>query len=289
MNILKQNTIIYILAIMLMAFVFYACDDGNDNSQTKTFIVTFNAGNGSVPTTQTITEGDKAVRPIDPIKIGYECKFIGWFKEADLTNAWDFDTNTVNGNITLYAKWRSYDIGEIGPGEGVIYYRTSDGFIITDNNSTAFYLEASPNDMLTKLTWASSIFWPESFGGTGSWQKIGTEETAIGTGRKNTALILATDNDAPAAKTCINYNGGNLNDWFLPSKDELNLLYNSKNYFGNLEEGVYYSSSENETMLSMVWSQNFGTGDQYYTRKGGHNSQNISELYLYSVRAIRAF
>jgi len=31
--------------------------------------------------------------------------FGGWFKEDTFTNQWDFATDTVTGNITLYAKW----------------------------------------------------------------------------------------------------------------------------------------------------------------------------------------
>jgi len=31
--------------------------------------------------------------------------FAGWFKESAYTNEWDFATDTVDGNVTLYAKW----------------------------------------------------------------------------------------------------------------------------------------------------------------------------------------
>jgi len=31
--------------------------------------------------------------------------FGGWYSEDTFNTQWDFDTNTVTGNITLYAKW----------------------------------------------------------------------------------------------------------------------------------------------------------------------------------------
>ncbi|MBJ6361238.1 S-layer homology domain-containing protein, partial [Paenibacillus sp. GCM10012307] len=42
--------------------------------------------------------------PQEPSKPGYN--FSGWYKEAELTNAWNFENDTVPaGDITLYAKW----------------------------------------------------------------------------------------------------------------------------------------------------------------------------------------
>lgn len=34
-------------------------------------------------------------------------KFVGWFKDIERKNQWDFDTDVVKGNTTLYAKWES--------------------------------------------------------------------------------------------------------------------------------------------------------------------------------------
>jgi len=39
----------------------------------------------------------------DPVRDGYD--FGGWFKEEACTNEWNFTTDVVTGNITLYAKW----------------------------------------------------------------------------------------------------------------------------------------------------------------------------------------
>jgi uncharacterized repeat protein (TIGR02543 family)/LPXTG-motif cell wall-anchored protein len=51
---------------------------------------------------QTLTSGNKATAPAAPTKAGEA--FAGWYSDAALTVPWDFDSS-VNGNITLYAKW----------------------------------------------------------------------------------------------------------------------------------------------------------------------------------------
>jgi uncharacterized repeat protein (TIGR02543 family) len=50
-----------------------------------------------------VVDGNKATKPEDPTKTNYT--FGGWYKEATLTTPWDFGTDTVTKNITLYAKW----------------------------------------------------------------------------------------------------------------------------------------------------------------------------------------
>ena len=62
------------------------------------------------------------------------CIFKGWYKEASCTNLWNFSTDTVTENTTLYAKWTvtiGYAIGADFPeqsnawtsGESLICYR----------------------------------------------------------------------------------------------------------------------------------------------------------------------
>lgn len=66
--------------------------------------VTFNAnGHGTAPDAQTLVVGEKATTPSEPTAIGYI--FGGWYKESSCTNVWNFSTETVTGNVTLYAKW----------------------------------------------------------------------------------------------------------------------------------------------------------------------------------------
>lgn len=69
------------------------------------YTVTFDAnGHGSAPSPiKDVKEGSTINKPSDPSASGYI--FEGWFKESTCINAWNFATETVNSNITLYAKW----------------------------------------------------------------------------------------------------------------------------------------------------------------------------------------
>ncbi len=66
-------------------------------------VVSFDSNSGSSVDSQYVAEGDKATKPTAPTKTGYT--FINWYAESDLTTLWDFDIDTINSNISLYAKW----------------------------------------------------------------------------------------------------------------------------------------------------------------------------------------
>ncbi len=68
------------------------------------FNVTFTADGGTpVPDSVSVNYGSKISEPAAMSKTGYI--FAGWYKEAALTNEWDFDNDTVSGDTILYAKW----------------------------------------------------------------------------------------------------------------------------------------------------------------------------------------
>ena len=100
---------LYFLALIL-AFVglFAACDNPATSDPapkpTSEYTVRFEANGGSpAPRSQTISQGGKVTEPAAMTRTGYD--FGGWYKEAACVNQWNFATNTVTGNITLYAKW----------------------------------------------------------------------------------------------------------------------------------------------------------------------------------------
>ena len=66
-------------------------------------LVTFNSNGGTEIPPQVVEHGALAIQPADPIRDGYA--FGGWFKEAALTNEWNFDVDVVTAAVTLYAKW----------------------------------------------------------------------------------------------------------------------------------------------------------------------------------------
>lgn len=120
----------------------------------------------------------------------------------------------------------------------------------------------------------------------GKFRYTGKTGDGLYAGAMNNATIIATqlaDNQTGnfAAKVCFNYfvrvDGEIYDDWYLPSKYELNLLYLQKDVVGGFTSTYYWSSTE--YAYRYVWSQHFGHGHMSY----------FKEDYTYRVRAIRAF
>ena len=76
--------------------------------QVTTFDVTFNTNGGSDVAKQTVESGKKVTKPADPTKTATKTTaytFAGWFKDAALTQSFNFETETITAATTLYAKW----------------------------------------------------------------------------------------------------------------------------------------------------------------------------------------
>ena len=68
-----------------------------------TYTVSFDSQGGSSVNAQDTSSGGLILKPVTPTRAGYI--FGGWYKEQACTNRWDFDTDTVTANRTLYALW----------------------------------------------------------------------------------------------------------------------------------------------------------------------------------------
>lgn len=66
-------------------------------------VVTFRTNGGSELDDITVQFGEKIPRPEDPKREGFRLE--GWYTDIHLTEEWDFDVDTVEGNMSLYAKW----------------------------------------------------------------------------------------------------------------------------------------------------------------------------------------
>ncbi|MDR0712587.1 MAG: InlB B-repeat-containing protein, partial [Prevotellaceae bacterium] len=58
---------------------------------------------GVTISTQQVPYGDTTPRPANPTKSSY--LFAGWYANANFAALWNFPTDTVTGNMTLYARW----------------------------------------------------------------------------------------------------------------------------------------------------------------------------------------
>lgn len=191
------------------------------------------------------------------------------------------------------------EIGDRGPAGGWIFYDcdednstgNADGLISSECGWR--YLEAAPSDI---GRYAFGYYRPDGTNNT----MVGTSQ-AIGSGRYNTERLVeymdiegeayffssGTTKAEYAAKKCFDYSYGGYDDWFLPSKDELNLMYQNLHKRGlgsfatnNPYYDYYWSSSEDNS--KKAWKYNFFFGEP--------SSYLRSDLYdNYYVRAVRAF
>lgn len=115
----------------------------------------------------------------------------------------------------------------------------------------------------------------------------------IGTGSTNTlAIVQNCTEEGIAAKICSGLSLNGFDDWFLPSINELELMYSLRESIGGFDESdnsVYTSSSEflpvGTGEYLNCWVYDFGTIQIIQdTRKLNSNKTN-----LLKVRAIRAF
>ncbi len=98
---------IAIVIAVLTAVIFAAMPLAGCNRRTpeQKYTVTFVTGSGSSVRAQSLPSGALVVKPEDPTLAGYE--FVAWYKDAKYKTEWNFDVDRVDGNITLYAKWRN--------------------------------------------------------------------------------------------------------------------------------------------------------------------------------------
>ncbi|HQH31090.1 MAG TPA: hypothetical protein PK900_09380, partial [Spirochaetota bacterium] len=133
------------------------------------------------------------------------------------------------------------------------------------------YLEAAPADLTSPVTmqWYNGNITTDATG------------TGYGTGKLNASKITSAFSGDYAAQRCANYTSGAYNDWFLPSKEELNAMYTELHKFnvGNFyNNGSYWSSSEDDETQS--WMQTFDAS--------GAQSDHAKSEHL-RVRAVRSF
>jgi hypothetical protein len=161
--------------------------------------------------------------------------------------------DTTNNTPTCYIG-QSY-------GGGVIFYIDETG---------QHGLIASTNDQSNNCVWSPTIpnlLLPNN----------------IGYGKSNTiSIVNVFGNSYYAASYCTSYNGFGFNDWYLPSLNELDLMYKNNYSIGyfNTTKPSYYWSSTTSTSGKYAFVEDFSSGVQYSHDPLRNNA---------SVRAIRSF
>lgn len=140
------------------------------------------------------------------------------------------------------------------------------------NDGTGHGLVSATTDQSTGIIWAIVAYQTISVPGT---------LTTIGSGSANTDKIIAQNGAGItyAAGLARAYTGSGYSDWFLPSIEELHLMYTNLHLkgYGAFAGGGYWSSSEYTAYIASA--QHFVGGNVYIPNK-------TTTLY---VRAARAF
>jgi hypothetical protein len=166
----------------------------------------------------------------------------------------------------------SYKIGDTGPAGGIIFY-------VKGNSSGGWrYLEAAPEDVASTEAWIKAVLSNQMSG----MLKVTGLRTELGTGKQNKDRFISKANPGsyPALEACLAYDAGGKTDWFLPSKDELDMMYKNlkQKGLGKFKDAEYWSSSD--TGDTQAWCQSFSNGKQY-----GNEDKTGSKR----VRAVRQF
>ena len=118
--------------------------------------------------------------------------------------------NRGAGEMSVWLSTGGYALGDTGPAGGYIFYENlnyaADGWR---------YLEAAPFDQSEGASW-------------GCFRRAiaGARGTAVGMGAQNTLDMLAGCTEpGTAAHVCANLSVNGVRGWFLPSRDELALMY----------------------------------------------------------------
>ena len=108
-----------------------------ENIPVTYYTVTFDSNGGSAVTAQTIEAGQKATKPADPTKSGYDFK--GWTLNG---SAYDFNS-AVNGDITLVATWEQQ---QVVPTTYTVSFDSNGGSAVTAQNIEAGQKATKPAD-----------------------------------------------------------------------------------------------------------------------------------------------
>ncbi|PKL21289.1 MAG: hypothetical protein CVV48_08770 [Spirochaetae bacterium HGW-Spirochaetae-4] len=278
--------------------------------QPNTQTITFDAQGGLYDGSDTMIVTYGQMYGELPIATRESYNFSGWWTGLDGTGSLVTESTVFTGTIdrTLYAKW-TFDV-IVGPAGGLVFY---------DNPNYEIdgwrYLEAAPYGWYDKETHSAGTYIGDDdpyiqWGAQGYTVDPPATATGIGTGAKNTANIISyhdtlwtlypekgdyyanpkdyyEGNDGTvAAKICdefsIENEGVIYDDWFLPSKDELNFMYQNLQMQskGGFSWNYYWSSSESND--EFAWIHEFQNGGQYDYAFGGRAN-------AYKVRPVRVF
>jgi uncharacterized protein YjbI with pentapeptide repeats len=224
----------------------------------------------------------REVKEMEPYRIKTAVNWNRAFYESEMLK---FLKLSPTHNDDLASIGTYFDGGKIAyifqPGDKGYVNGKRHGLIAAEADINTTYTDAWTGKSITdEYRWSTGQYENENKSDY-AWQGWLNTSTLIGEGKANTDNILAKYPTATfpnsAAAVARAYRGGGYDDWYLPSKDELNQLYLNRSAVGGFASGVYWSSTEYNA--GNAWDQGFGSGGQL----------NYYEGNEWRVRPVRAF
>lgn len=78
-----------------------------EDTPPEVFTVFFDAQGGTAAASQSVPAGQPVSCPADPVREGF--RFLGWYRDPEGLVPWDFVSDLVTGDLTLYARWEEPD------------------------------------------------------------------------------------------------------------------------------------------------------------------------------------
>ena len=181
-------------------------------------------------------------------------------------------TTSVPVKTVSCATGNTCKVGDTGPGGGIVFYaaRTPQPW--------GQYLEASPRNIANTpwcpnrggYTSAAVEAVMKQFGVDGS--KMTGALTGLGDGRLNTAYHAIACTQTGAVKVADSYVWGGLDDWYLPSRDELIEMFRMRSIlrlsnYPTVSPAERIVSSSDFSGTPYVWGLDFGRGGVTFVKK----------------------
>ncbi len=236
----------------------------------KTYRVSFNTNGGTVISAKIVEEGKTITEPSASTNLGSIVE--GWYKEKELTTKWNFATDTVLGDITLFAKWKENEVLVEKGIAGMSGLSMTNSFYIQKTEVTQrqfeelmgynpSWFEGKPNNPVERVTWYDAVVYANKLS-----RKEGLEPYYV------IRDILTSENRIIGAtiseKTSSLFNG-----YRLPTKEQWEYAARG----GNKSNGYIYAGSNEYSEVAWLLDNNTPYGTKAVGRK------KANELGIYDM------
>ena len=181
-------------------------------------------------------------------------------------------TKTITGlqDVTYYVRaYAKNSAGDVAYSSTTIHFKIEPAKLCEGCGPGGSNLWVATNDAAGTLTWGPT--------------STTTNATNQSDGMQNMSTIITLNSSLssyPAFEACNSMGDG----WYLPSKNELDALYQNRDAIGNFSTSWYWSSTEQNENYS--WNQNLNTGSTY--NGGSPNVDGFAKKnYSYRVRCVK--